>query len=121
MDESFSHSFVTAKPMACFVRLWSISTVQLASCKWRWCLTESMLQHPWAPSVSGMNEGGPDEAETGDGANGCGGRQTGKQALWAGEVTELEVWGFTAILMLAYQAAWDVSLSLMTLHPSLSR
>lgn len=31
-----------------------------------------MLQHPWAPSISGMNEGGTDRAETGDCANGCG-------------------------------------------------
>lgn len=38
----------------------------------------------------------------------------------AGEVTELGVLGFTAILMLAYQAVWDVSLYWMTLYPSLS-
>ena len=37
-------------------------------------------------------------------------RQNGKEALWAWEVTELEVFGFTAILVLAYQAVWDVSL-----------
>lgn len=26
LDESFPYSLITAKPMACFVRLWSIST-----------------------------------------------------------------------------------------------
>lgn len=49
------------------------------------------------------------------------GDKLGSKPCGPGEVTELEVWGFTAILMLAYQAVWDVSLSLMTLHPSLSR
>lgn len=45
LDEALPYTLITAKPTACFVRLWSTGTACLASRVWSW-ISDSMSPAP---------------------------------------------------------------------------